>query len=121
MTGYGFDRGRLAYGLRTAGAAAIALWLAWGLGLEHPQWAAMTVWAASQPVRAHLIDKSLFRGLGTLVGAVFGVLLAALAARTGGRRSSSPASRSGSASAPAPEICFVASRATACSSPATPR
>ena len=84
MTGFGFDRGRLEYGLRTAGAVAIAFWLAWGLGLEHPQWAGMTVWAASQPVRAHLIEKSLFRGLGTLVGAVFGVLLAALAARTGG-------------------------------------
>ena len=84
MTGFGFDRGRLGYGLRTAGGAAVALWLAWWLGLEHPQWAGMTVWAASQPVRAHLIEKSLFRGVGTIVGAVFGVLLAALAARAGG-------------------------------------
>ena len=79
-----FDPGRLAYGLRTAAGAAGALVLAWLLGLEHPQWAGMTVWAASQPVRSHLIEKSAFRGLGTVVGALFGVLLAALAARTGG-------------------------------------
>ena len=83
-TGAGFDRGRLAYGLRTAAGAAWALGLAWAAGLEHPQWAGMTVWAASQPVREHLVEKSLFRGLGTMVGAVFGVLLTARAAETGG-------------------------------------
>lgn len=54
------------------------------LGLEHPQWAGMTVWAASQPVRAHLIEKSLFRALGTLIGAAYGVLLASSAAHWGG-------------------------------------
>lgn len=84
MTAWVLDRDRLAYGLRTALGAALALALAWALGLEHPQWAGMTVWAASQPVRAHLIEKSAFRGVGTLVGAVFGALLAGLAARTGG-------------------------------------
>ncbi len=84
MTGFGIDMDRLGYGLRTAAGAAAALWLAWLAGLDHPQWAAMTVWAASQPVRAHLIEKGLFRALGTLAGAVFGVALAALAAATGG-------------------------------------
>ena len=84
MTARVLDRDRLAYGLRTALGAALALALAWALGLEHPQWAGMTVWAASQPVRAHLIEKSAFRGVGTLVGAVFGAFLAGLAVRTGG-------------------------------------
>lgn len=74
---------RLAYGLRTAAGAALALAVAWAGGLEHPQWAGMTVWAASQPVRAHLVEKSLFRGLGTMAGAIFGVLLTALAAQVG--------------------------------------
>lgn len=80
----GLDRDRLGYGLRTAAAASLALIVAWLLGLEHPQWAGMTVWAASQPVRAHLIEKSLFRACGTIVGAIYGVLLAALAAHWGG-------------------------------------
>lgn len=80
----GLDPDRLAYGLRTALAACLALVAAWTLGLEHPQWAGMTVWAASQPVRAHLIEKSLFRALGTVAGAIYGVLLAGLAARSGG-------------------------------------
>ncbi|TPE52034.1 FUSC family protein [Amaricoccus solimangrovi] len=84
MDRYGFDAGRLAYGLRVALGACVALILSWLLGLEHPQWAAMTVWAASQPVRAHLVEKSLFRGAGTLVGVVFGVALTALSLRLGG-------------------------------------
>lgn len=80
----GLDPDRLAYGLRTALAACGALLVAWALGLQHPQWAAMTVWAASQPVRAHLVEKSLFRAVGTVVGALYGVMLASLAARWGG-------------------------------------
>lgn len=79
----GIDRGRLVYGLRTAAGAAAAISIAWAIGLEHPQWAGMTVWAGSQPVREHLIEKSGFRALGTIVGAVFGVLLTAAAAWLG--------------------------------------
>ena len=80
----GLDPVRLAYGLRTAVAAGTGLVVAWLTGLEHPQWAAMTVWAASQPVREHLIEKSLFRAIGTVIGAVYGVLLAWVAAQWGG-------------------------------------
>jgi len=71
----GFDNARLDFGLRTAIAACLAMLVAWSLGLEHPQWAAMTVWATSQPTRGLLIEKSVFRALGTLVGALFGTLL----------------------------------------------
>jgi len=71
----GFDVPRLRYGLRTALAAFLALLAAWALGLEHPQWAAMTVWAASQPVRGMLVEKSLFRAAGTAVGVAAGLLL----------------------------------------------
>lgn len=76
---YGFDVARVKFGLRTALGACLALLAAWLMGLEHPQWSAMTVWAASQPVRGMLIEKSLFRALGTVVGTAFGILLIFLA------------------------------------------
>lgn len=71
----GFDVERLRFGLRTALASCLALVVAWTIGLEHPQWSAMTVWAASQPVRPLLIEKSLYRVVGTLVGTGVGLLL----------------------------------------------
>jgi uncharacterized membrane protein YccC len=78
----GFDPGRFGFALRTALAACLALALAWALGLEHPQWAGMTVWAASQPTRGLLVEKSGYRLLGTIVGVLFGMALVHLA---GGR------------------------------------
>ncbi|MDE2574021.1 MAG: FUSC family protein, partial [Rhodospirillales bacterium] len=74
----GFDPARLGFALRTALTACAALLAAWLMGLEHPQWAAMTVWAASQPTRAMLLEKSFFRAAGTVVGVVAGVLLIGL-------------------------------------------
>ncbi|PWC39765.1 FUSC family protein [Azospirillum sp. TSO35-2] len=71
----GFDAARLPFALRTALGACLALLVAWLLGLEHPQWSAMTVWASAQPTRGMLVEKSLFRGVGTVVGVVVGVLL----------------------------------------------
>jgi uncharacterized membrane protein YccC len=55
------------------------LLIAWLVGLEHPQWAAMTVFAASQPARNMLVEKSFFRAAGTLAGTVAGVLLVVVA------------------------------------------
>ncbi|MET3513478.1 putative membrane protein YccC [Pseudacidovorax sp. 1753] len=74
----GFEPARLAFTLRTAAGSGMALLLAGLLGLDHPQWAAMTVWIAAQPLRGHLIEKSLYRLLGTAAGAVYGVALVAL-------------------------------------------
>lgn len=71
----GFDIERLRFGLRTALAACLALIVAWAIGLEHPQWSAMSVWAASQPVRALLLEKSLYRIVGTVVGTAVGLVL----------------------------------------------
>ncbi|WP_193222307.1 FUSC family protein [Alkalilimnicola sp. S0819] len=76
----GFDPARLGFGLRTALASCLAMWLAWLAGLEHPQWSAMTVWAASQPLRGMLLEKSLLRALGTLLGIGVGILLVLLVA-----------------------------------------
>ncbi len=71
----GFDPARLRFALQTALAAVIALLAAWALGLDHPQWSAMTVWASAQPVRGMLLEKGLFRAAGTAVGVAAGVLL----------------------------------------------
>jgi len=75
----GFQPRQIHYTLRTAIGACIALLLAWALGLEHPQWAAMSVWIAAQPTRGMLLEKSLFRCLGTVAGTVFGVALVMVA------------------------------------------
>ncbi|MGJ5179303.1 FUSC family protein [Bradyrhizobium oligotrophicum] len=70
---FGFAGPKLAFGFRTAIAACLALLAAWLAGLEHPQWSAMTVWAASQPLRGHLLEKSAARFGGTVTGALFGM------------------------------------------------
>jgi uncharacterized membrane protein YccC len=69
----GFETSKLPFGLRTAIAACLAVAVAWQIGLEHPQWSGMTVWAASQPLRGHLLEKSAARLAGTIVGALFGM------------------------------------------------
>lgn len=71
----GFDAARLAFSFRTALAVCLAFLLAWALGLEHPQWAGMTVWAAIQPLRGQVLEKSLFRIFGTISGTLAGVAL----------------------------------------------
>ncbi|MBR9883436.1 MAG: FUSC family protein [Oceanospirillales bacterium] len=71
----GFDNVRFGFVLRTGIAACLAIALAWWLGLEHPQWAGMTVWASSQPSRGQLLAKGMARLVGTLIGALVGILL----------------------------------------------
>ena len=71
----GFDRNRLTFAFKTATVAFIALVAAQALGLEHPQWSAMTVWATAQPMREHLLEKGLWRFLGTISGIIVGVAL----------------------------------------------
>lgn len=73
LEGMGFVPSRFAFTLRTAITACIAIWIAWLAGLEHPQWSGMTVWAASLPIRGELLEKSLFRFIGTIIGALYGV------------------------------------------------
>lgn len=75
LSGWGFDTARLQFTLRTALACCLAVLVASLLGLEHPHWAGMTVWAASLPIRDHMMEKSFFRILGTIVGTLVGVLM----------------------------------------------
>jgi uncharacterized membrane protein YccC len=75
---FGFDASRLIFTLRTSAATCCALCISWLVGLEHPQWSSMTVWIASQPVRGHLLEKSVFRAVGTVTGSLFGIGLLAV-------------------------------------------
>ncbi|MGX9459719.1 FUSC family protein [Shewanella sp. A14] len=70
-----FDKDLFTYAFRTAIASGFALVCGWLLGLEHPQWAAMSVWAASQPGKGMLLEKCLFRLVGTLIGTIVGVII----------------------------------------------
>lgn len=72
---YGFEPARMRFALRTALACCAAVMLAWLMGLEHPQWSGMSVWAASQPLRGQLLEKSFFRFAGTVSGTIVGVIL----------------------------------------------
>ncbi|WP_054076165.1 FUSC family protein [Comamonas testosteroni] len=67
-------------GLRLGITALIAFVVAAFLEIPHPYWAAMPVWAMSQPTRGLLLERGLFRLLGTVVGAIvgFGILHAQL-------------------------------------------
>ncbi|MBV1788044.1 FUSC family protein [Marinobacterium sp. D7] len=76
----GFDTVRFAFVLRTGVAVCLAIAMAWSFGLEHPQWAGMTVWATALPTRGQLLAKSSARLIGTLLGSVVGILLVYLAA-----------------------------------------
>ena len=57
------------FALRTTTAALIALFAAYALKLEHPQWAMMTVFIVAQPVAGMVLAKGFYRLVGTIVGA----------------------------------------------------
>ena len=78
-TKLGFHTPMLAFAVRTAFAAFVALVLAHAMGLQHPHWAAMSVWASSQPMREHLLSRGIYRFGGSVVGVVYAVALVLLA------------------------------------------
>lgn len=67
------------FALRTAVTGLAALFIASALGLEQPQWAMMTVFIVSQPVAGMVLAKGFFRLVGTLVGALAAIGIAAAA------------------------------------------
>ncbi|CCG39630.1 FUSC family protein [Magnetospirillum molischianum] len=71
----GFDPTRLTFALRTVIAGWLALTVAMVLGLDSPQWAAMTAVIVAQPTRGMLLERSIQRVIGTIVGSLVGVLL----------------------------------------------
>lgn len=75
----GFDVPKLRQSLWVVLVAFLALALAWGLGLDHPQWAAITVFVTIQPSRGQTIEKNIYRFIGTIAGSVFGLVLLTVA------------------------------------------
>lgn len=64
---------------KRAAALALAAWLAFALAsllhVEHAFWAAMPTWVLAQSSRGLVIERALFRLLGTLVGAGIGLFI----------------------------------------------
>jgi uncharacterized membrane protein YccC len=65
----------LIFSLKTFGAALLALYLAFWLGLDQPKWALMTVFIVSQPDSGLVLAKSFFRLLGTIAGTLVSIAL----------------------------------------------
>lgn len=63
------------FATRTFVALLLTLYVAFSLNLEKPYWAAMTVYIVSQPQTGGLRSKSIYRFIGTLIGAAVSVVL----------------------------------------------
>lgn len=68
----------VAFSLRTAGAAVMALAAAYWLELQDPQWAALTVYLLAQPTAGAAVAKGAYRVAGTLGGAAAGLVILGL-------------------------------------------
>jgi uncharacterized membrane protein YccC len=66
------------FGLRMWASVCMALWVAFSLQLSEPSWAATTAALVCQPVLGASLRKSMFRLIGTVIGAIAIVVLAAL-------------------------------------------
>jgi uncharacterized membrane protein YccC len=67
----------LLFGLRLAASVCLSLYIAFWLQLDNPYWAAVSAAAVSQPSLGASLRKGWYRMVGTLVGAVFIVVLTA--------------------------------------------
>ncbi|WP_048709396.1 FUSC family protein [Microvirga massiliensis] len=70
------------FSIKTFGAAALALYVAFALELTQPTWAMLTVFVVSQPIAGMVVAKSLFRVIGTVVGATVALALVAAFAQS---------------------------------------
>ncbi len=68
----------IAFSLRTAAAAVLAMAIAYWLELSDPQWATLTVYILAQPTVGAALAKGAWRTIGTVGGGLFGLVLVAL-------------------------------------------
>ncbi|HHW1710672.1 TPA: FUSC family protein, partial [Pseudomonas aeruginosa] len=68
----------LQFAVKALLAGGLALYLAFGLELEQPQWALMTVFVVSQPYSGMVLAKGMFRLIGTCAGALVSIGMVAL-------------------------------------------
>jgi uncharacterized membrane protein YccC len=71
------DMPAILFGLRMWASVCLALWVAFVLELSEPSWAATTAALVCQPVLGASLRKASFRMIGTVVGAVAIVVIAA--------------------------------------------
>ena len=74
----------LGFAVRTYAAAMLALALAFFLQLDSPVWSWLTVYIVAQPTPGMLLSKSVYRVIGTITGALLGIVLIALFAQMPG-------------------------------------
>jgi uncharacterized membrane protein YccC len=70
------------FSAKTFLAAMLALYIAFRLNLSQPSWCVTTVYIVSQPLAGMVLAKSLYRVLGTLIGAVMSLVFVALFSNT---------------------------------------
>lgn len=70
-----------AFSVRTLLAGIAALAVAYAFELQDPQWAVVTVYLIAQPAAGAALAKGIYRIIGTLIGAVFGIVVLALYAQ----------------------------------------
>jgi uncharacterized membrane protein YccC len=70
------------FSLKTFVAAMLSLFIAFQLDLSEPSWSVTTVYIVSQPFSGMVLAKSLYRIVGTVVGAVMSLVFAALFSNT---------------------------------------
>jgi uncharacterized membrane protein YccC len=66
------------YALRTSLAGLAALGASYWLSLQDPQWSILTVYLVAQPTTGAVLAKGAYRALGTLVGALWGLVILAI-------------------------------------------
>jgi uncharacterized membrane protein YccC len=72
----------LGFAVRTWLTAMIALYVSFVFQLESPYWTLLAVWILAQPTPGMMLSKSLYFSLGTIAGAIFGIVLIAVFAQT---------------------------------------
>ncbi|MEW6641536.1 MAG: FUSC family protein [Pseudomonadota bacterium] len=70
------------FSVKTFVAAMLALYIAFRLDLSQPSWSVTTVYIVSQPFAGMVLAKSLYRVLGTLIGAVMSLVMVSLFSNT---------------------------------------
>jgi len=66
------------FSLKSFAAAMLALYIAFRLDLSEPMWSVTTVYVVSQPLAGMVLSKSIYRVLGTIIGAIASVAFIAM-------------------------------------------
>jgi uncharacterized membrane protein YccC len=72
---------KIGFAVRTWVAAMLSLYVSFVLQLESPYWTLLAVWILAVPTPGMLLSKGLYFALGTVAGALLGMLLIALFAQ----------------------------------------